>query len=201
MRSEPSSGEFPTLFTERYLEFAGCRVLGTFDVPPDGLVAKLHLVAVTDRGHVLVCVGEDGDVFLPGGTREPDESLADLARRELREEAGAELRGELTHLLALRAVSERPSPYRPHLPHPTSYWSFAVGPAEVVSAPTNPPDGERVVDVRALPPAEAVAAIGENVSAHGDVVRLAAARGHCPSTSQPAPRTTGTTPRSTNAGR
>ena len=55
-------------------------------VPPEHLVSRLHLVAVTNESHVVVCRSVQGWRFLPGGTREPGESLQELARRELQEE-------------------------------------------------------------------------------------------------------------------
>ncbi|MGI8901011.1 MAG: NUDIX domain-containing protein [Nocardioides sp.] len=76
---------FPELFREGYVEYADCRLSYTTRAMPEELVARLHLVAVTEDSHVVVCRSELGWRFLPGGTREPDESLAELARRELLE--------------------------------------------------------------------------------------------------------------------
>ncbi|MCA9929435.1 MAG: hypothetical protein KC419_13190 [Anaerolineales bacterium] len=38
-------------------------------------------------------------------------------------------------------------PYRPHLPFPTSYRLLGVGEVRQITAPTNPADGELVVQV------------------------------------------------------
>jgi 8-oxo-dGTP diphosphatase len=74
---------------------------------------------------------------------------------------------------ALVADSGRQAPDRPHLPHPRSYWAYAVTRADVVGPPTNPDDGEHVVEVLALPPADAADYIEEHDRVHADVVRLA----------------------------
>ena len=68
------------------------------------------------------------------------------ARRELLEEAGAQL---LTFELfgAWHCRSSAPAPYRPHLPHPESYRVVGYGEVALVGAPTNPPDGEQVIEV------------------------------------------------------
>jgi 8-oxo-dGTP diphosphatase len=73
------------------------------------------------------------------------------------------------------ADSLRDGPYRPHLPHPRGYWAYAVTEAEVVQPPTNPDDGEHVVEVMAFPPARAANYLDEHDPLHADVVRLACA--------------------------
>ena len=50
-------------------------------------------------------------------------------------------------------------------------------PVERVGEPLNPADGEHVVEVLTLPPAEAAAWLGVHDPVHADVVRLAVARG------------------------
>jgi len=146
-------------------------------VPPEHLVSRLHLVAVTDDSCVLVCRSEQGWRFLPGGTREPEESLSDLARRELLEEAGAALLGDLLHFSAHQVDSDRRTPYRPHLPHPRTYWAYAAARVRMTAPPSNPPDGERVVEVLTLPPPAAAAYLEVADPVHADVVRHAVAMG------------------------
>ena len=109
---------FPDLFAKSYVDYASARTTYVPGEAPDELVTRLHLVAVTEEREVVVCRSVQGWRFLPGGTREAGESLADLARRELLEEAGATLRGELVHFAAHHAESELDAPYRPHFPHP-----------------------------------------------------------------------------------
>ena len=115
------------LFAESYVDYAAARTSCVSQVPPDHLVSRLHLVAVIEDSLIVVCRSAQGWRFLPDGTREPGESLRDLACRELLEVAGADLRGDLMHFSAHQADSQRSMPYRPHLPHPRAYWAYADG--------------------------------------------------------------------------
>jgi 8-oxo-dGTP diphosphatase len=168
---------FPVLFKQSYVAYADCRIRGTTQSPPDHLVSRLHVVGVTPAGTVLVCRSEQEWRFLPGGTREPDESLDHLLRRELMEEAGAVLRDEPRLFFSHVARSGRPEPYRPHQPHPRAYWSYAVVGVRVVGPPTNPPEGENIVAVLDLEPDDAAAYMDVHDPVHADVVRLADAMG------------------------
>jgi 8-oxo-dGTP diphosphatase len=168
---------FPDLFRESYVDYADCRVRYTTEPVPKDLVSRLHLVAVTAEGKVVVCRSEQGGRFLPGGTREPDESLPDLAGRELMEEAGAVLDGELRYFAAHVADSRQDKPYRPHLPHPRAYWAYASAHVRIVCEPTNPEYGETVVEVLTLPPTAAAQYIAEHDPIHADVLRHAMALG------------------------
>lgn len=174
---DPWPMRFPDLFREAYVDYADCRIRYTTETAAEELVSRLHLVAVTGDGKVVVCRSEQGWRFLPGGTREPDESLHDLARRELMEEAGGVLRGELRHFSAHVADSSREEPYRPHLPHPRAYWAYAVADVRVISAPTNPQGGETVVEVLTLPASAAADYIEQHDPIHADVLRHADAMG------------------------
>jgi 8-oxo-dGTP diphosphatase len=171
------SARFPALFAETHVAYANCQTRLTTEPVPDHLVARLHLVAVTPDGEVVVCRSDRGWQFLPGGTREPAESLGELARRELMEEAGAVPDGEPVYLAAHIVDSGNVRPYRPHLPHPRAYWSYAVVGVSVVGPPTNPPDGEAVVEVLTLPPEQAAARLDGPDPIHAGIVRLADAMG------------------------
>lgn len=164
---------FPTLFAHSYVDYADYQLGFTTNPVPDKLVARLHLVARTPLGLVIVCRSIQGWRFLPGGTREEGETLFELARRELMEEAGARITGSVEIFASHVADSRRAGPYRPHLPHPRAYWGYGITEAEVVGPPTNPHDGEHVVEVLTLLPAEAASYIEIHDPLHADVVRLA----------------------------
>jgi 8-oxo-dGTP diphosphatase len=166
---------FPTLFARTYVDYADCDLGFTAGPVPDELVSRLHLVAKTTHGRLIVCRSIQGWRFLPGGTREPGEPLVELAGRELREEAGARLTGSVTVFASHVADSRRETPHRPHLPHPRTYWAYGVTEADLVGQPTNPDDGEHVVEVLALPLADAAGYLEEHDPLHADVVRLARA--------------------------
>ena len=141
--ADESALSFPGLFRESYVDYADCRTTYTTEAAPDDLVARLHLVAVTADGNVVVCRSEQGWRFLPGGTREPGESLDDLARRELMEEAGAVLEGEPRYFAAHVADSNRDKPFRSHLPHPRTYWATPPPRSVSSASPPTPKTGRR----------------------------------------------------------
>ncbi|MEO6512061.1 MAG: NUDIX domain-containing protein [Nocardioides sp.] len=157
--------------------YANVELAFTEDPPEVDDVSRAHVVAVDPGGHVVVCRSVEEWRFLPGGTREPGETVLELVDRELREEAGCALRGEPVFLCRYVATSGNPTPYRPHLPHPVASWAYYVAPVEVVGEPLNPPDGEQVVQVLALPPPDAATWLRQEDDVHADVVLLAIARG------------------------
>lgn len=164
---------FPGLFTPQHIDYAHVDVALTLDPVADALVNRFHLVGVTDDSTVVVCRSVQGWRFLPGGTREPGETLTELARRELREEAGARLLGDPKVFAAFRVHSHDPKPYRPHLSHPEAAWAFGMAQVRLDGMPLNPPDGEQVVEVLALPPHDAIPWLAEHDPIHADVLRLA----------------------------
>lgn len=157
--------------------YADVALAFTEEPPEVDDVSRAHVVAVTAAGEVVVCRSVEEWRFLPGGTREPGETVPGLVARELREEAGCEVTGDLVFLGRYVATSRAPAPYRPHLPHPVASWAYYAVPVRVTGAPLNPPDGETVVEVLSLPPDEAAAWLRVHDPVHADVVVLAGHRG------------------------
>ena len=125
--------------------------------PPANLISNVYIVPFIGAQCLLIrMLHHQREVWdITGGTLEPGETYLDAIRRELTEEAGAQL---LTFELfgAWHNWSSAPAPYRPHLPHPESYRVVGYGEAALVGSPTNPPDGEQVIEVACVPVEEAV---------------------------------------------
>ncbi|MFJ5925791.1 NUDIX domain-containing protein [Kitasatospora sp. NPDC092948] len=148
------AARYPALHAPQRWEWGGIDAQFTTELPPDELVTNIHLVGFTE-GRVVLCRDVRGHWFLPGGTREAAESIDTCLSRELREEAGARLVGPPTWIGHHLAVSEGPVPYRPWQPHPVKAWLWGWAEVLVDSAPTNPADGEQVLEVRLTTPLEA----------------------------------------------
>jgi len=169
---------FPELFRPRYERYANADLEFRVGDPADDEVTRAHVVAVDPDGLVVVCRSMEEWRFLPGGRREPGETLAELCRRELREEAGCAVLGDPGPVFAYqRATSRNRTPYRAHFSHPVSAWAYVVAQVEVSGPPTNPEDGERVVEVRQMPAHAAAAWLRVHDSEHADVLLLAEAMG------------------------
>jgi 8-oxo-dGTP diphosphatase len=166
---------FPDLFEKRYIVEAECELGFTTEPVPEELVTRLHLVATTSPNQVIVCRSLEEWRFLPGGSREKGERLPELARRELLEEAGACTTSEVQLFAAHVADSHRAEPYKPHHPHPRTYWAYGVAEARLIQPPTNPPDGEHVIEVLTMGPDQAADYVACHDALHAGVIRLAAA--------------------------
>ncbi|MDE2901819.1 MAG: NUDIX domain-containing protein [Chloroflexota bacterium] len=104
----------------------------------------MTVVPSTAAGWVVLVLA-DGRPEVPGGTREPGESIEATLRRELLEEAGALLES-FRPFGVWDCLSAAEAPYRPHLPHPRFQRLVGVGRVELVTTPTIG-DGEDVVEV------------------------------------------------------
>lgn len=172
------AARFPALFAPRHEGYANADLEFRLGPAPDGLVSRLHLVAVSPGGQIVVCRSVEEWRFLPGGRRAEGETLEHLAGRELLEEAGCRLLEPLNEVFAYqRATSHNPRPHHPWFPHPESAWAFAVARVEIVGEPQIPADGEAVVEVRTLSPADAADWLRVHDAEHADVVLLADAMG------------------------
>src|ERR1700712_5759276 len=131
------AARYPVLFAPRFEDYATADLEFRLGAPPADLGSRLHLVALDADGLVVVCRSVEEWRFLPGGRREEGESLPETARRELREEAGCTLVGDLGPMFAhQRATSRNAAPFRAHFSHPVSAWAYAVARVEVSGPPT-----------------------------------------------------------------
>jgi 8-oxo-dGTP diphosphatase len=146
---------YPLLHAPQRWAWGGMDAQFSGELPPEELVTNIHLVGFDAEGAIVLCRDARDHWFLPGGTRERDESVLDCVARELREEAGARILGAPVWIGAHRCVTDHPKPYRPWQPHPEKAWLWGWADVAIDSAPTNPDDGEAVVEVRAVRPTEA----------------------------------------------
>lgn len=167
---------YPLLHQPDRWEWAKITMRFSSQLPDDDLVVSTHVVAFVDDEVLLCQDAESGVWFLPGGTREPGESVETSLDRELMEEAGARLLGRFRRLGAHVGVSEATGPYRPHLPYPRQAWLWGWADAEIVGPPTAPAEGEAISDVGHFPVAEAVRRANRTESWLGELVAFAAER-------------------------
>lgn len=168
--ADADPADFPALFAPRRVDYANADIQFAVGPHTDALVTRLHLIALDHRDRVLVCETADWR-FLPGGTREPDETLHQLTRRELLEEAGAVVLGPVEIFAHEVAVTHDPEPYRPYFPYPTAQWAYGVCRVRQMVPPTCPPDGEQITGVHAMAPAAAADWLAVHDQVHADVVR------------------------------
>jgi 8-oxo-dGTP diphosphatase len=163
---------YPRLFAPQRWEWGGIDAKFSTARPSADLVTNVHVVGFIGE-RIVVCRDGRGVWFLPGGTREPGEGIEQCADRELQEEAGARLAGPLQWLGAHHCVSDRPAPHRSYQPHPEKAWLWAAADVVLCSQPTNPADGEQVLEVRAVAVAEAQRLLTTDADWYPELVALA----------------------------
>lgn len=162
---------FPRLYAPVRWEWAGFDGAFSTVAPEPRLVSNVHVVGFVGE-RVVVC-RTVREWFLPGGTLEADESVDACVVRELREEAGARVVGPLHWIGAHHGVTDKPVPYRPWQSHPHKAWLWCSVDVVVDGSPTNPEDGEQVVEVRVVSVAEARELLARSRDWLADLVALA----------------------------
>lgn len=113
-------------------------------MPPTELITSVRAVVFTKSG-VAVLHNPEGFHIIPGGRREPGESMIDTLRREVLEETGCSVeRAQLLGFRHLRHLTPRPKGYR--YPYPDFIQLVYGVEGRVVAHEVSDPDGweERV---------------------------------------------------------
>ena len=140
---------YPNLFREAVHGAIRSRFELIEEAPPEHRIANINIVPRIGNCWLVIQL-EDGRWEVPGGTLEPGEAHMDAIRRELAEEAGAELQS-FRLFGAWSSHSMSAVPYRSHLPHPDFYRLVGVGTVRIVGEPEAPADGEQVANVECVP--------------------------------------------------
>jgi 8-oxo-dGTP diphosphatase len=120
-----------------------------FEEPPEPeLVSNVALVPRAGDKFVIVQT-ERGRWNIPGGTVEPGESWEEALRREVIEEAGAEVLGAAM-VGGWSFLVHREWPFRPHIPHPRFYRVVYSGTVRITGQPQPVEGGEVIQDVRCV---------------------------------------------------
>lgn len=136
----------------RNTALTGCRLVT--GAPDTSRLQSVNMVPfVGDR--VIVISQEDGNIMLPGGTRELGETLLETISREMIEETGYTL-GSCYPYAVLECISCDEKPWREHLVHPEFERLVCFGEVRYLDAPTNPDDAEQIdrVDLLAIDQAD-----------------------------------------------
>jgi 8-oxo-dGTP pyrophosphatase MutT (NUDIX family) len=131
-------------------DVAEVRFAFELEPPLEELVAGVRCAGFSGGRVLVIDTEEFGRSAFPGGTLEPGEGWMQALERELLEETGARaVAVEVIGRIHFRSGADEP--YRSHLPHPEFQQVVAWAEVEIVGAPTNPPDGERVLAVDLVP--------------------------------------------------
>lgn len=101
------------LWSEGQIELSVSLFL-TSDLPPDALVTSARCIVMA-KEQILVMVNPGGQHILPGGRREPGESVTMALRREISEETGIEI-DRAERIAVVHFHHETPIP--PNYPYP-----------------------------------------------------------------------------------
>ncbi len=106
------AARYPLLYSPQQWSGAQIDVQFSTELPPDELIQSVHVIGFVGDD-IVICQDNRPDVwFLPGGTREPGESLDHCLARELREEGGARLASPFRPLGAHLGRSAAAKPFR-----------------------------------------------------------------------------------------
>lgn len=153
-----NQGDFLHLFEEHSWSWGPVKTLFEPGEPPAELVSNINIGPFDDAGWLIV--RQEVGWGIVGSTLEPGETCMDTLTRELLEEAGCELVSfEILGALRMEFLTEQP--YRPHLPFPVSYRLIGVGEVRRTSRPTNPADGEEILEVATFGLEEACRRLGK----------------------------------------
>lgn len=118
-------------------------------LPAEDMISSIRLAPYTQDGWLIVNL-TNGEWEIPGGTREPNEDFETTIRREMLEEAGAEIINyqPMGYFDMHSAAAE---PYRPHLPHPRFYILILFGEVKRVGE-IQPAKGEPIIGTEIVAP-------------------------------------------------
>lgn len=101
-------------------------VVLTDRLSPTDLTYTAFMVPIMDTGHVVIAQNQNRGFEIPGGHRDPGETVEQAAIREVWEETGCRV-NEVVPIGFLRMISEAARPDEWRYPHPISYQQFFAG--------------------------------------------------------------------------